>query len=145
MKPFDATELKVRIKNLIEIRRKLQEKFSAGEFVMPKELSPIDEQFIKKALQVINEHISEEEFSIEQFCLEVGMSDVQNYRKIKALTGRSPSSFIRSIRLKKAKNMIEERRGSISEIAYSVGFGSPSYFTRCFKEEYGYLPRDIIN
>ena len=100
---------------------------------------------MKKALQVINEHISEEEFSIEQFCSEVGMSDVQNYRKIKALTGKSPSSFIRSIRLKKAKNMIEERRGSISEIAYSVGFGSPSYFTKCFKEEYGYLPRDIIN
>jgi signal transduction histidine kinase/ligand-binding sensor domain-containing protein/DNA-binding response OmpR family regulator len=144
MKPFDADELKARIKNLIEIRRNLQKKFSENEYSIPKELSSIDEQYLKKAFQVINEHLSEEEFSVEQFCLEVGMSDVQNYRKLKALTGRSPSSFIRSIRLKKAKNMIEERRGTISEIAYSVGFGSPSYFTKCFKEEYGYLPSETI-
>ena len=110
----------------------------------PKELSSIDEQFIRKALQIINEHLSEEEFSVNQFCKEVGLSEVQTFRKIKALSGKSPSSFIKSIRLIKARKMIEAKKGNISEIAYSVGFGSPSYFTKCFKEEYGYPPSDIV-
>jgi AraC-like DNA-binding protein len=100
---------------------------------------------MKRVLQIVDEHISEEEFSIEQFCSEVGMGDVQIYRKVKALTGKSTSSFIRSIRLSKAKRMIEEKRGNISEIAYSVGFGSPSYFTRCFKDEFGFPPSETIS
>lgn len=145
MKPFDAAELKVRIKNLIEIRRKLQEKFSAEDYVVPTELNSIDERFMNKVMEVIEGHISEEEFSIEQFGKEVGMSRVQLHRKLKALSGKSASNYLRSVRLSKAKKMIKEDKGNISEIAYSVGFSSPAYFTRCFKEEYGYPPSDLTN
>ena len=90
-------------------------------------------------------HLSEEEFSIEQFGEEVGMSRMQLHRKLKALTGKSASGYLRSIRLSKAKKMIEEKQGNISEIAYSVGFSSPTYFTRCYKEEFGHLPSDLLN
>jgi AraC-like DNA-binding protein len=144
MKPFDANELKARIKNLIEIRRKLQEKFKSDEFRIPEELSSIDEKFMKRVLEVIYEHISEEEFSIEELGKESGMSRAQVYKKIKALTGKSPSLFLRSIRLAKARKLIKEKKGTISEIAFSVGFNSPAYFTKCFSEEFGYLPSDIL-
>jgi transcriptional regulator GlxA family with amidase domain len=69
----------------------------------------------------------------------------QMHRKITALTGKSASRYIRSVRLARAKKMIEEKQGNISEIAYSVGFGSPAYFARCFREEYGHPPRDLVN
>jgi DNA-binding response OmpR family regulator/anti-sigma regulatory factor (Ser/Thr protein kinase) len=144
MKPFDAAELKVRIKNIIEIRRKLQEKFSSDDFVIPKELSSIDEKFMKKVFQVINEHISEEEFSIEELGKEAAMSRKHLHRKLKALTSKSPSQFIRSIRLSKARRLIMEKRGTISEISFMVGFSSPIYFNKCFKEEFGYSPSKVI-
>ena len=66
------------------------------------------------------------------------------YKKVKALTGKSPVHFLRSIRLTKAKNMIKGQKGTISEISYSVGFSSPAYFTKCFKEEFGYSPSELI-
>jgi signal transduction histidine kinase/ligand-binding sensor domain-containing protein/DNA-binding response OmpR family regulator len=144
IKPFDALELKARIKNLIETRRKLQEKFRSGDFIIPKELNPIDEEFLNRLFQVINRHISEEEFSIEDLGKESGMSRGQVYKKIKALTGRSPSLFLRSVRLSRARKMIKEGGGTIAEIAFLVGFSSPAYFTKCFNEEYGYLPSDIL-
>jgi DNA-binding response OmpR family regulator len=144
MKPFEAAELKVRIKNLIETRRKLQEKFSSDDFRIPKELNPVDEQFLKRVLKVINAHISEEEFSIEELGIESGMSRGQVYKKIKALTGKSPSLFLRSIRLSKARKMLKGHNSTIAEIAYSVGFSSPAYFTKCFNEEFGYNPSGII-
>jgi DNA-binding response OmpR family regulator len=144
MKPFDAAELKVRIKNLIEIRRKLQEKFSSDDYSIPKKLNAMDEQFMKKVLRVINEHIAEEEFNIEELGKEVAMSTRHLYRKLKALTGKSPSQFIRSLRLSKAKNFIKQKRGTISEISFLVGFSSPAYFNKCFKEEFGHTPGESI-
>jgi signal transduction histidine kinase/DNA-binding response OmpR family regulator len=147
-KPFDAKELQIRIKNLISIRRKLQEKFSTGDYVPvkrsdEKKLSNLEEQFMCKVMEVIKNHLSEEEFSIEQFGKEVGMDRVQLHRKLKALSGKSPSNYLRSVRLVRARKMIEEQKGNISEIAYSVGFSSPQYFTRCFREEFGYPPSNL--
>jgi signal transduction histidine kinase/DNA-binding response OmpR family regulator len=145
-KPFDTKELQIRINNLISIRRKLQKKYSKGEYVPKpgkKKLSNLEEQFMFNVMEVIENHISEGEFSIEQFGKEVGMSRVQLHRKLKALSGKSASNYLRSVRLSKAKNLIEEEKGNISEIAYSVGFSSPAYFTRCFKDEYGYPPSDL--
>ena len=98
---------------------------------------------MSKVLEVIEKHLSEEEFSIELFGKEVGMSRVQLHRKLKALSGKSASNYLRSVRLNKAKQMIEEQKGNISEIAYSVGFSSPQYFTRCFKEEFGIPPSEL--
>ena len=145
-KPFDTKELILRIKNLIAIREKLQDKFSDGIIILKKDkskLSGIDERFLIKVLEVVNAHIEEEEFSIEQFGEEVGMSRVQLHRKLKAITGKSASLYLRSVRLLKAKEMIENKKGTISEIAYSVGFSSPAYFTACFKEEFGYPPSEL--
>ena len=96
-------------------------------------------------MEVIENHLSEEEFSIESFDKEMNMGKSQNYRKLKALTGYSPSRYIRKVRLIKAREMIKDKQGNVSEIAYSVGFSSPAYFTRCFKEEFGYSPSDLKN
>jgi DNA-binding response OmpR family regulator len=148
-KPFDTKELQIRIKNLIDLRRKLQQKFSRGKIVAmkweDKKLSSLDEKFMKKVLAVVEEHISEEEFSIEVFGKEVGISRMQIHRKLKALTGKSASHYIRSVKLFRAKEMIGEHEATISEIAYSLGFSSPAYFTRCFKDEYGYPPREEVD
>ena len=100
---------------------------------------------MKKVKEVIEKHSSEEEFSIEDFGKEVGMSRMQIHRKLKALTGKSATHYIRSVKLFKAKEMLGEHEVTISEIAYSLGFSSPSYFTRCFKEEYGYPPSDLVD
>jgi signal transduction histidine kinase/DNA-binding response OmpR family regulator/streptogramin lyase len=149
VKPFDTEELQIRIKNIIENRRKLQKKFREGEFVSArgkeKKLSRIDERFMNKIMEVIQQHISEEDFSIEVFGNEVGMSRSQLHRKLKALSGKSASRYIRSVRLARAKKMIDDQNGNISEIAYSVGFSSPAYFTKCFKDEYGYPPSDLVS
>jgi signal transduction histidine kinase/DNA-binding response OmpR family regulator len=147
-KPFDLKELRVRVENLISIRKKLQEKFRRGEFVFKaeeKKLRSIDERFLNKVNDVIEKHLKEEEFSIEEFGSEVGMSRTQLHRKLRALVGKSASHYVRTVRLTKAKKMIEGEKGNISEISYLVGFSSPAYFTRCFKEEFGYPPSNLID
>jgi len=147
-KPFDLEELRVRVENLISNRKKLQEKFSNGEFKTKpeeKKLSRIDEKFMNKVKTVIENNLSNEDFSIEEFGSQVGMSRTQLHRKLKALIGKSPSQYLRAVRLTCAKNMIEEEKGNISEIAYSVGFSSPAYFTKCFKDEFDYPPSDLLN
>jgi AraC-like DNA-binding protein len=157
-KPFDIKELQIRIRNLINLRRKLQQKLSQIETDFsgkkdipvqsaqdkPLKLRNIDEKFLGKIQKIVNEHISEEDFSIEELGSEVGMSRSQVLRKLKALTGKSPSIYVRSIRLLKAKEMIENGDGNISEIAYSVGFSSPIYFSKCFKDEFGYPPKNFM-
>ncbi len=147
-KPFDTDELKIRIKNLIENRRKLQEKFRKdGEspFREVKHFGKLDQNFIDKVNKVIYEHLTEEEFSIEDLGKEVNMSRSQVHRKLTALAGKSPSLYMRSMRLVKARELIMDQTGNISEIAYSVGFSSPAYFTRCFKEEFGFPPSELLN
>lgn len=146
IKPFDTQELIVRIENLIKIRKNLQVKYGKGEPVHlhgDKKLRKIDEQFLTKVLGIIENHISDESFSIEDFSYEIGMSRTQLHRKLKAIAGKSASQYLRTVRLARAKKLIEEENGNISEIAYSVGFSSPAYFTKCFKEEFGYPPSEI--
>lgn len=147
-KPFDIKELQVRIKNLISIRKKLQERFNKIENQFPLvrglKLSSLDEKFIIRVNEVIEKHISEEEFSIEEFAKEVGMSKSQFHRKFTAITGKPASTYLRTVRLSTAKKMIEGKTGNISEIAFSVGFSSLSYFSKRFKEEFGYPPSDLI-
>ena len=147
-KPFDTDELIARIKNLVETRRMLQEKFGSGSDVLHRPakstLNSLDEQFLDRIMVVINEHLSEEEFSIEEFGKDVGMSRSQIHRKLKALTGKSTSVYLRTVRLAKAKEMIEQKKGNISDICYAVGFSSPAYFSRCFRDEFGYAPSEHI-
>ena len=147
IKPFDSDELLARIKNLIETRRRLQEKFGTGAAILKKpekaNLSCLDEQFMNRIMMVVDEHLAEEEFSIEEFGKDVGMSRSQMHRKLKALTGKSASVYLRTVRLVKAKQLIEEKKGTISEISYQVGFSSPAYFSRCFKDEFGFTPSEV--
>jgi YesN/AraC family two-component response regulator len=149
VKPFETKELVARVKNLIDTRKVLQEKYSTGEILPVKKdkakLSQIDEQFMNKVMEVIEDHISDENFSIEEFGKDVAMSRSQIHRKLKALTGKSASLYLRSVRLSKAKKMIEERKATISEISYMVGFSSPAYFSRCYKEEFGVTPSTHSN
>ena len=149
-KPFDNKELMLRIHNLIDMRKKLQEKFARRERIPvrdgtggEKKISDLNERFINKVIEIMEKHITEEEFSIEEFGKELYMSRTQLHRKLKALTGKSASRYLRSFRLSAAKKMIEKKKGTISEIAYNVGFSSPIYFSKCFRDEYGYPPSEV--
>ena len=147
IKPFNIRELQLRINNLITIRKTLQEKYSGIIKINPeaeKKLSDVNEKFINRVIPIIQQHLAQEEFSIEEFSKELGMSRKQLYKKLKALTGKSPSRYVRSFRLSVAKEMIKEHKGNISEIAYSVGFSSPIYFSKCFKDEFGYPPSELL-
>jgi signal transduction histidine kinase/ligand-binding sensor domain-containing protein/AraC-like DNA-binding protein len=145
-KPFDLKELRIRIENLIAIRKILQERIIKPDLDIKqqsKKLNRLDGIFMGKVSKVIEEHISDAAFNIEEFAGEIGMSRVQLHRKLKALVGKSASLYLRSVRLAKAKKMIEEDKGNVSEISYAVGFSSPAYFTRCFKETFGYPPSEL--
>jgi signal transduction histidine kinase/DNA-binding response OmpR family regulator/ligand-binding sensor domain-containing protein len=141
-KPFDADELKLLIRNRIEERRKMRERFSREITLEPKQISvtSLDEKFITKVLTMIENHMDDEEFSIEDFSEAAGCSRMQFYRKIKGLTDQTPSQFVRSIRLKRAAQLLLAKSDNVSQIAYSVGFSSLAYFNKCFKEQFGVTP-----
>lgn len=146
-KPFKLNELIARINSIIRNRNKLKEKFSKNINLNLSEISitSIDEKFLIKAVKIIEENISSSEFDVNNFCKEMAMSRANIHRKIKGLTNMSTSEFIKTIRLKKAAQLIENNAGSISEIAYMVGFDNLSYFTRCFKEFYKISPSEYKN
>jgi signal transduction histidine kinase/DNA-binding response OmpR family regulator len=152
-KPFHPVELLARVRNLVESRRQLRERFSREVKLQPKDITvaSVDELFLQKVLAVVEENLGEAEFSVEDLESQMSMSKMQLYRKLKALTGQSPSEFMRNLRLKRAASLISQRSGNISEIAYSVGFNNLSYFAKCFKElyqvtpsEYATQPRDTV-
>jgi DNA-binding response OmpR family regulator/two-component sensor histidine kinase len=141
-KPFDADEIKFIVRNRIEQRRKIQERFSRGVALEPKQISitSFDERFLKKVLEIIEVHMGNENFSIEELSREAGYSNMHFYRKIKTLTGETPSLFLRTIRLKRAAALLLAKSDSVTQIAYSVGFNSLSYFNKCFREQFGTTP-----
>lgn len=148
-KPFNARELTVRIKNLIEQRKKLREQLLKNmgvDFVNTGDgqLASIDEQFLQKALEIVSNYISDSEFTVESFAREMAMSRVQLHRKIKALTGQSAGPFIRSIRLKKAAENLRNKDANITQTAYEMGFNNISYFAKCFNKEFGMTPSEYI-
>jgi signal transduction histidine kinase/ligand-binding sensor domain-containing protein/AraC-like DNA-binding protein/AmiR/NasT family two-component response regulator len=141
-KPFDADELRLIVRNRLESRNKLKDKFSREVTLEPKEISitSFDERFIGKLLEIIEQHMDDESFSIEALANEVGYSSMHLYRKIKALSGQTPSQFLRTIRLKRAAALLAKDSDNVTQIAYSVGFSSLSYFSKCFKEQFGVPP-----
>lgn len=144
-KPFHKEELMIRLANLLEIRRKLQARYSQGT-VSELEPSPEfeqEDQFILKIRQAVEEHLSDTDFNVPELCKEVGMSRSTLHRKVTALTGDSTTLFIRKIRVQKAYRMLEETDLNLSEISYAVGFGDPRYFNRSFVKIYGYPPREV--
>ena len=145
-KPFNSAELLLRIKNLIDQRKKLREKFSRQIKLEPKDVTvtSTDEKFLTRVLEIIEKNINNEKFSAEDFAENVGMSKTHLNRKLNALTDTSANEFIRTYRLKKAARLLSGRSGNISEIAYEVGFSNPSYFAESFKKLFGYSPSDYL-
>lgn len=144
-KPFERKELMIRIQKLVELRQKLQNRYASDSFVQPlsKTQNPdlqIEDAFLTKLKEIIENHLSDATFGTAELCQEIGMSKSQLYRKLKALTNRSIALFIRSIRLNHGKQLLETSNLTISEIAYEVGFTDPFYFSRTFSEEFGQAP-----
>lgn len=146
VKPFDFKLLKLRIKKFIEWTEKSHRTFSQKMEVTPHEITitPLDEQFIGKAIQIVEERMSDTDFSVEILGAELGMSRSHLYKKLMVITGKGPADFIRIIRLKRSKQLLKESQKQIAEIAYEVGFSSPKRFTVNFKNEFGLSPSDYI-
>jgi DNA-binding response OmpR family regulator len=144
-KPFDMRELKVRIHNLINQRQKLRDKFGATFKVGPSEvqLNSVDERFLNQVMEEIEKNMSNEFYTVEELAAAVNFSRSQLNRKIKALTGNTSNQLIRTFRLERAKEMLEQNAASVSEIAYAVGYANLSYFAKSFKEHFGVLPSEV--
>ena len=146
IKPFQADELRVRIKNLIDSRKKLREHFSREITLQPAsiQITSADEKFLQRVMQIVEEYMGDDVFGVEALGQEVGMSRAQLFRKLKALTNHAPGDLIRIIRLKRAADLLSQGAGNIADIAYQVGFSSPSYFTKCFHKQFGQTPSDYM-
>jgi signal transduction histidine kinase/ligand-binding sensor domain-containing protein/DNA-binding response OmpR family regulator len=143
-KPFDDSILEVRVDNLLNTRKSLISKFKKDLILEPKELAftSADEQFLEQAIKIIEENISDPEFNVNFFTSKMNMSRSVLYRKLKAITDQSITEFIRTIKLKKAGQLIAQTQLNISEIAYEVGFNDLKYFRKCFKSQFNSLPSD---
>ena len=147
IKPFSVRELRVRARNLIEQRKKLREKFRSKLDVNPGEVTvtSMDQQFLKRAIDIVEEHLTTPDFSIEILAQKIGLSRMHLFRKIKALTDLSASQFVLVIRLKRAAQLLAEKAGTVTEIAYQVGFDNPSYFSACFRKQFGVRPSQYFS
>lgn len=149
-KPFHSKVLLARVENLLHQRAHLRQLFAQGaaEGKETEEVSKQDDRdkaFVKQLHDIIKSNMGNSDFGVEDIGAEIGLSRVQLYRKVKAITGSSVVDLLRKARLAKARRLLEANSMNISEVAYEVGFSSPSYFTKCFKDEYGMLPGDVTN
>ena len=144
-KPFNMKVLKSYLNQLITSRQILFDKYfnSVSTTIDSNNTTSLDKEFMNNVLSYINENINDEKLNVENLAGELFLSRSKLYRKIKALTGDTANEFIRKVRLEKAKQIIEGTEYTISEICYKVGFSSPSYFTKCFKDHFGVLPTEI--
>lgn len=169
-KPFHTEELVVRVKNLLKQRKRLRERFSQAFTLPPTVIASmaaedvssvatpfikvtndptltipaIDEKFLQRVISIIETHLSDSELDVGFFEKEMGLSRIQLFRKIKAITDQTPGDFIRNFRLKKAAALLSQGQGNVSEVAYQVGFTHLLYFTRCFRKVYGMTPSEYM-
>jgi len=145
-KPFNANELEIRARNLIKSREMLRERFAhSNKLVLePKEITitPLDEVFMQKVLESIEKNMSDPEYRVEDLGKDVAMSRMPLYRKIKALTGQTAVEFVRTIRLKRAAQLLKQQQLTVSEVTYDVGFNDLQYFRTCFKKQFGVSPSE---
>ncbi len=141
-KPFSGQVLLSRIDNLLRSRMLLRSLFSGdkAEAAEEERLCSQDKTFVTRLREIIQQHLADSDFSVERLGEEIGLSRVQLYRKVKVLTGKTPVELLRKARLMKARTMVTTTDRSIAEIAYATGFTSPSYFNKCFKDEFGVSP-----
>ncbi len=143
-KPFNSRKLQIKIKKLIELRQKLRQRYRQDVFLAPKDIAVTntDEKFLKRVENILAKNLTDPTFNADNFSKLISMSRMQLHRKLTALTNLSTTAFIRSQRLKLALKMLKTSDANTSEIAYSTGFNSPSYFIKCFKEVYGKTPSE---
>ncbi|HUR29945.1 MAG TPA: helix-turn-helix domain-containing protein, partial [Saprospiraceae bacterium] len=151
-KPFNPEELHIHISMLLDNRRRMAIHFSkllqSGTSLQPEdpampEAIQFEDAFVKKVNAIIEDHYTDEEFSLPQLCKNIGMSRSQLFRKMKAVADVAPSDLIRTYRLNVAKSLLEKQDLSVSEVTYKVGFKDPSYFSKLFQDEFGMLPNTI--
>jgi len=147
-KPFNSYELQVRAKNLIRSREILRERFTESKKLIlePKEISitSLDEKFLKNVLQIIEKNMADSEFRVETLGKELDMDQLAVYRKIKALTGQTAVEFIRTMRLKRAAQLLKQQKLTVAEVTYNVGFNDLQYFRTCFKKQFGASPSEYM-
>ncbi len=141
-KPFHVRELQTTVKSLIEQRKNLKKQFSTATYFKPSQIaeSPVDQTFLKKAIEIIEENLGEEDFRVEHFAESLNMSISQLNRKLNALVDQPAGTFIRSLRLQRSAELLNQTEKNIAEICYEVGFNDQAYFSRAFKKQYGKSP-----
>lgn len=148
-KPFNLSVLHARIRNLLKYKERMAHEFKKQLVFELKDLNytSLDEDFMQRAIDCVNNHLEDCEFDQPQFADEMKTSKSTLYKKLKSLTGLNTSAFIRNVRLKSACRIMEEKGNSIrvSELAYAVGFNDPKYFSACFKKEFGVLPSEYLD
>jgi len=146
-KPFSTSLLAAKVANLLRSRKRLKEYYSTRKEMVPENIAfnTLDEEFLKQAIAIVEEHLADSEFSIDKFSREIGMSRSNLYLKFKAITGESATDFIKRIRFSKAVELMQSKRYTIAQITYMCGFNSPSYFSTAFKQYYGCMPSEYLN
>jgi AraC-like DNA-binding protein len=141
-KPFNFEILLSKIRNLLSQQEAARKTYLKQVEASPSrpEVESTDEKFIRQALDLVEKNMANPGFSVEEMSREMFVSRVALYKRILSLTGKTPIEFIRSVRLKRAAQLLEKNQYTVSEIAYQVGFNNPKYFSRYFKEEFGILP-----
>lgn len=145
-KPFDLVLLQTKVENILSVRQSLKQKYAGEMLLQPGNvvLTSPDERFLQKAIEVVEKYIADPDLDIERFASEIGVSRMQLYRKLNAMTEMTVKEFIRSIRLKRAAQMLVQKKLNVSEIAYAVGFKDLSHFRKCFRQEFGMSATDYI-
>ena len=145
-KPFNPEELRLRVRNIIRARQEAKEKFARILNFDPKKINitSADESFLENAMQVVEENIENYNFNIQTFADFMAVSRPLLFTKLKALTGQTPNNFIKTIRLKRAAQLLKSKKLNVSEVAYKVGFKDPKYFRKCFKTQFHLSPSEFV-
>ena len=143
-KPFSSQLLLTRIRNLIESRQRMKQFFGDRQTLAKEDICDMDKDFVERFKSLIEVKMGDSELNVEDLGKEMGLSRVQLYRKIKSLTNYAPNELLRMARLKKAASLLASSDMTIAEVGYEVGFTSPSYFAKCYKEQFGESPTEFL-
>ena len=143
-KPFHPEELRVRVRNLLRQRAQLRQRFAREITLQPRDIAitSADEAFLTRALAVVEQELANPAFDVEHFAAALHLSRIQLYRKLKALTDQAPTDFVRTLRLRRAAQLLAAHAGNVADVAYQVGFNNLSYFSKCFREQFGHVPSE---
>ena len=145
-KPFDLEILQTKVENILSVRQSLKKKYTGEMLLQPHNvlLNSPDERFLQKAIELVEKNIDDPDLDIERFSSEIGVSRMQLYRKLNALTEMTVKEFVKNIRLKRAAQLLIQKKMNVSEVAYAVGFRDLSHFRKCFRQEFGMSSSEYI-